>query len=71
MRGPAQVRRPASFYSDMDTKVDISDEVLRRVIRQIDARPMPARLERKDRELLAQRLRGMPAADLRRRIVLT
>ena len=52
----------------MDTKVDISDEVLRRVIRQIDARPVPARLNPQDRQLLAQRLRKMPASDLRRRI---
>jgi hypothetical protein len=55
----------------MDTKVEISNETLRRLIREIDSRPMPARLRRADGELIAQRLRRIPTASLRERISLT
>jgi hypothetical protein len=54
----------------MDTKVDISNETLRRLVREIDARPVTARLRRADGELLAQRLRRIPTANLRDRISL-
>jgi hypothetical protein len=52
----------------MDTTAHINDETLRRLIREIDARPMPARLRHKEAELLAQRLRRIPPANLRQRI---
>jgi hypothetical protein len=52
----------------MDTTVHMSDETLRRLIRDIDARPVPARLRHKEAELLAQRLRRIPPANLRQRI---
>jgi hypothetical protein len=52
----------------MDTKVDISNETLRRLIRDIDSRPMPAPLRRADGELIAQRLRRIPTGSLRERI---
>jgi hypothetical protein len=54
----------------MDSKVDISNETLRRLIREIDSRPMPARIRPTDRELFAQRLRRMQTARLRDRISL-
>jgi hypothetical protein len=69
--GSTQVHSPASLYPDMDTKVDISNEALRKLIREIDARPLPARLRRPEAELLAERLRRIPAANLRRRLVLS
>jgi hypothetical protein len=52
----------------MDTTAHISNEALRRLVQQIDARPMPARLRHEDPEPLAQRLRRIPPANLRRRI---
>jgi len=55
----------------MDTKVDISNETLRRLIREIDARPVPARLRRPDAELIAQRLRRVQTASLRDRLSLS
>jgi hypothetical protein len=54
----------------MDTKVDIGNEALRRLIREIDARPTAAELRRPDGEHLAQRLRRIPTASLRDRISL-
>jgi hypothetical protein len=69
-RGATQVRLDPSLYPDMDTKLDISNEALRRLIREIDARPTAARLRRADGELLAQRLRRSPTANLRDRISL-
>ena len=54
----------------MDTKVDISNETLRRLIREIDSRPMPALVRPAERDLLAQRLRRMQTARLRDRIAL-
>ena len=54
----------------MDTRVDISNEALLRLIKQSDARPDPARLGQADSELLVQRIRSVhPAAHLRRRIL--
>ena len=55
----------------MDSKIDISNETLRRLVREIDSRPTPARLRHAERELLAQRLRRMPTASLRDRISLS
>jgi hypothetical protein len=52
----------------MGFKVDISKAALRRLIRQIDGRPVQARLRYDDPELLAQALRRMPSSSLRRRI---
>ena len=54
----------------MDTKADISNETLRRLIREIDARPVPARLRQAHGELLAQRLRRIQTDSLRDRISL-
>jgi hypothetical protein len=54
----------------MDTKVDISNETLRRLVREIDARPTAARLRHEDAERIAQRLRRIPTASLRDRISL-
>jgi hypothetical protein len=70
LEGPAQVRRPVALYLGMDTKVDISNETLRRLVREIDARPAGARLRHEDAELIAQRLRRIPTANLRDRISL-
>lgn len=54
----------------MDTRVDISNEALLRLVKQIDARPDPARLGQADSELLVRRIRSVhPAANLRRRIL--
>jgi hypothetical protein len=54
----------------MDTTVNISNEALLRLIKQIDARPDPARLGHADPEQLAQRLRSIPTTSgLRRRIL--
>jgi hypothetical protein len=54
----------------MDTRVDISNESLLRLIKQIDARPDPARLGRVDTDVLVRRIRSVhPAANLRRRIL--
>jgi hypothetical protein len=46
----------------------LRDEALRRVIRDIDARPDVAWKRHEDAELLAQRLRKYPRASLRQRI---
>jgi len=54
----------------MDTKVDITNETLRRLVREIDSRPLPARLRHAERDLIAQRFRRMPTARLRERISL-
>jgi hypothetical protein len=47
----------------------MSDEALRRLVREIDSRPMPARLRHEDAERLAQRFRSIPPPSLRRRIL--
>ena len=53
----------------MDTTVDISNEALLRLIKQIDARPDPARLGPTG-DVLVRRIRSVhPAANLRRRIL--
>ena len=52
----------------MDTRVDISKAVLREAIRQIDARPVPARLRAREAHLLGERFRKAPAPALRERI---
>ena len=53
----------------MDTRVDISNGALLRLIKQIDARPDPARLG-PGSDVLVRRIRSVhPAADLRRRIL--
>jgi hypothetical protein len=54
----------------MDTRVDISNEALLRLVKQIDARPDRARLRgRPDSELLVRRIRSVhPAENLRRRL---
>lgn len=54
----------------MDTKVDMSNETLRRLVREIDSRPIAAYVRRADAELLAGRLRRMQTARLRDRISL-
>jgi hypothetical protein len=54
----------------MDTKVEISNETLRRLLREIDSRPVPARVRHADAELIATRLRRMQTARLRDRISL-
>jgi hypothetical protein len=54
----------------MDTNVDISNETLRRLVREIDSRPIPSYVRRSDAELLARRLRRMQTARLRDRISL-
>ena len=54
----------------MDTRVDINNEALLRLIKQIDARPDPARLGHVDSELFIRRLRNLhPAENLRRRLL--
>ena len=54
----------------MDTRVDISNEALLRVIKRIDARPDPARLGPNGSDVLVRRIRSAhPAASLRRRIL--
>jgi hypothetical protein len=54
----------------MDTRVQISNEALLRLIKEIDARPDPARLGHADSETFIRRLRSVhPAANLRRRIL--
>ena len=68
MRSGAQVPGAPGLYPSMDTKVEISNETLRHLIREIDSRPLPARLRRADGELTAQRLRRIPMANLRDRI---
>jgi len=50
--------------------VRVSDGALRRMVRQIDARPVGAYDHHEEAELLAQRLRRIPPANLRRRISL-
>jgi hypothetical protein len=52
----------------MDTKAHLTREALDRLIKQIDARPLPARLRDPDSVLLAQRIRQAPPPGLRRRI---
>jgi len=52
----------------MDAKTQISTDTLQRLVRKIDARPDVAWKRAGDAELLAQRLRRIPAANLRRRI---
>jgi hypothetical protein len=52
----------------MDTKVHLSRKTIHRLVKQIDARPVPARLSDSDAVLLAQRLRQAPPPALRRRI---
>ena len=52
----------------MDTRVDINKPELHRLIRKIDARPKPARLRARDRQLIAERLRNAPSLGLRHRI---
>jgi hypothetical protein len=52
----------------MDSKVDISNETLRHLIRQTDSRLIPARVRRADAELIARRLRRMQTGRLRARI---
>jgi hypothetical protein len=52
----------------MDTKVHISKAELHDAIRQIDARPVPARLRAREAHLIAARLRKAPGPGLRRRI---
>jgi hypothetical protein len=70
--GQAQVRSPADLFLSMDTRVDISNEALLRLIKQIDARPDPARLGPGGSEVLVRRIRSVhPAANLRRRILVT
>jgi hypothetical protein len=55
----------------MDTRVDINNEALLRLIKQIDTRPDPARQGHVDSELFIRRLRALhPAEDLRRRLLL-
>ena len=49
----------------------LRDEALRRVIREIDARPDVAWKRHEDAELLAQRLRSIPTASLRQRIAVS
>jgi hypothetical protein len=49
----------------------LSDQALRRLIREIDARPDVARTRDEDAELLAQRLRKIPTASLRSRIAVS
>ena len=54
----------------MDTSVHISNEALLRLIKQIDARPDPARLGHTGSEMFVRRLRSVhPAASLRRRLL--
>ena len=66
----AQVLRPDDLFLGMDTRVDISNEALLRLIKQIDARPDPERLGPTGSELLVRRIRSVhPAAHLRRRIL--
>jgi hypothetical protein len=56
----------------MDTRVDISNEALLRLIKQIDARPDPARLGPTGSDVLVRRIRSVhPAAHLRRRILVS
>ena len=51
----------------MDTRVDISNEALLRLIKQIDARPDPARLGSVGSDVLVRRIRSVhPAATTRR-----
>jgi len=52
----------------MDSKIDISNETLRHLIRQMDSRPIPARARHADAELIARRLRRMQTDRLRARI---
>jgi hypothetical protein len=54
----------------MDTKANITNETLRHLIRDIDSRPVPARLRRSDGEQIAQRLRRFQTDSLRDRISL-
>jgi hypothetical protein len=49
----------------------LRDEALRRIIRDIDARPDVAWKRDEDAELLAQRLRRIPTPSLRSRIAVT
>lgn len=68
--GRAQVPRPGDLFLSMDTTVDISNEALLRLIKQIDARPDPARLGPTGSDVLVRRIRSVhPAANLRRRIL--
>ena len=54
----------------MDTRVDVSNEALLRLIKQIDARPDPARLGPIGSDVLVRRIRSVhPAANLRRRLL--
>jgi hypothetical protein len=49
----------------------LSDEALRRIVREIDARPDVAWKRNGDAELLAQRLRRIPRTSLRSRIAVS
>jgi hypothetical protein len=49
----------------------LSDEALRRIIRDIDTRPAVAWKRDEDAELVAQRLRRIPTASLRQRIAVS
>jgi hypothetical protein len=69
-RDMAQVPGSGDLCLSMDTQVHISNEALLRLIKQIDARPDPARLGCSNSELLVRRIRSVhPAATLRRRIL--
>lgn len=49
----------------------LSDEALRRIVREIDGRPAVAWKRDEDAELLAQRLRSIPTVSLRSRIAVS
>jgi len=49
----------------------LSDEALRRIVREIDSRPAVAWKRDEDAELLAHRLRSIPKASLRQRIAVS
>lgn len=67
---PGASSPPGGLLSGMDTTVHISNEALLRLIKQIDARPDPARLGHTGSEMFVRRLRSVhPAASLRRRLL--